>query len=63
MLQKVFTVTSLSVLYNYFDGPKLFSGLYFAKFLDTLVKSSFSCIIVINVLRAIFSVLIEYVIF
>jgi len=33
-------VTSLNVLYNYFDGPtKLFSVLYLTKFLDTSAKS------------------------
>jgi len=35
---------SLSVLHNYFNSlTKLFSDLYLAKFLDTLVKPFFPC--------------------
>lgn len=34
-----FSPTSLSVLYNYFDAPKLFLDSYPAKFLDTSAKS------------------------
>jgi len=32
----------LSILHNYFDGPKLFSDLYLAKLLDTS-KPFFPC--------------------
>jgi len=32
---------SLSVLYNYFDSPELFSDLFLAKFLDASTKYSF----------------------
>jgi len=38
------STSCLSFLHNYFHGStKLFSDLYLAKFLDTSVKSFFSC--------------------
>jgi len=36
--------TLLSALHNYFNGTKLFSDLYLAKFLDTSAKPFFPCI-------------------
>jgi len=37
--------TSLSILYNYFNGPtKLILNLYLVKFLDTSAKLFFPCI-------------------
>jgi len=39
---KLFAVLLIIFIYNYFDDPaKLFSNLYLAKFLNTLVKSFF----------------------
>jgi len=41
--------TSLNILYNYFDSPiKLFKNLYFTKFLNTLAKSFFLCMLIEN---------------
>jgi len=38
-----YCLSFLSFLHNYFDSPtKLISNLYLAKFLDTLVKLSFT---------------------
>jgi len=35
--------TSLNILHNYFDGPKLFSDLYPVKFLDISARLFFQC--------------------
>jgi len=40
--------TNLSILHNYLSGPKLFSDLYLAKFLDCLSKIVISVYLFLN---------------
>jgi len=53
----------LSIIHNYFNGPKLFSDLYLAKFLDISTKLFFSCKIVHLEMFNYMFILINYIYF